>query len=56
MTRAQHSSYIRGAKLGALQLSDTLLSDGLTDAFHNIHMGKTGMYVLNLNYLYFFIN
>ncbi|XP_066246925.1 acetyl-CoA acetyltransferase, cytosolic [Euwallacea similis] len=41
MTRAQHSTYLRGAKLGALNLSDTLLSDGLTDAFNNIHMGNT---------------
>lgn len=41
MTRAQHTTYLRGAKLGALNLSDTLLCDGLTDAFNNIHMGNT---------------
>lgn len=41
MTRAQHSAYLRGTKLGGLNLTDTLLSDGLTDAFNNIHMGNT---------------
>ncbi|RZB66665.1 acetyl-CoA acetyltransferase, cytosolic [Asbolus verrucosus] len=41
MTKAHHSSYIRGIKLGSAQFNDTLLSDGLTDAFNNIHMGKT---------------
>lgn len=44
MSRAQHSTYLRSSKLGALNLCDTLLSDGLTDAFNNIHMGNTGMY------------
>jgi len=41
MTCAQHSTYLRGSRLGALNLCDTLLTDGLTDAFHNIHMGNT---------------
>ncbi|XP_030748579.1 acetyl-CoA acetyltransferase, cytosolic [Sitophilus oryzae] len=41
MTRAQHSTYLRGNKLGALNLCDTLLNDGLTDAFNNFHMGNT---------------
>ncbi|CAG9759954.1 unnamed protein product [Ceutorhynchus assimilis] len=41
MTRAHHSTYLRGAKLGALNLSDTVLNDGLTDFFNNIHMGNT---------------
>ncbi|KAJ8983189.1 hypothetical protein NQ317_005832 [Molorchus minor] len=41
MSRAQHSTYLRGSKLGHLNLSDTLISDGLTDAFNNIHMGNT---------------
>lgn len=45
MTRAHHSTYLRGNKLGHLNLSDTLLADGLTDAFNNVHMGNTG----NLN-------
>jgi acetyl-CoA C-acetyltransferase len=41
MTQAQHCSYIRGVRLGPIQFSDSLLSDGLTDAFNNVHMGKT---------------
>ncbi|XP_050314302.1 acetyl-CoA acetyltransferase [Anthonomus grandis grandis] len=41
MTRAQHSAYMRGAKLGSLNLCDTILNDGLTDAFHKVHMGNT---------------
>lgn len=41
MTRAHHSSYVRGNKLGSVNLNDTLLVDGLTDAFHNVHMGNT---------------
>ncbi|KPA51320.1 acetyl-CoA C-acetyltransferase [Photobacterium lucens] len=36
------SSKIRdGQKMGALELSDLLISDGLTDAFNNYHMGVT---------------
>lgn len=46
MTRAQHSTYLRGNKLEHLNLSDTLLADGLTDAFNNVHMGNTGKFGL----------
>lgn len=42
MTRAQHTTYLRGNKLGHINLSDTLLVDGLTDSFYNVHMGNTG--------------
>lgn len=41
MSRSQHSVYTRGTKLGDLGLADTLLVDGLTDAFHKVHMGNT---------------
>ncbi|CAH0562331.1 unnamed protein product [Brassicogethes aeneus] len=41
MTRSQHCIYTRSAKMGNLSLADTLLLDGLTDAFHNVHMGNT---------------
>lgn len=41
MSRAQHSTYLRGSKLGSLNLCDTLLTDGLTDAFNNMLMGET---------------
>lgn len=47
MSRAQHTAYIRGNKLGSLQLNDSLLTDGLTDAFNSIHMGKTGNFIFN---------
>ncbi|MCL2567292.1 MAG: acetyl-CoA C-acetyltransferase [Alphaproteobacteria bacterium] len=30
-----------GAKMGDLKLTDTMIADGLTDAFHNYHMGIT---------------
>nr|XP_023026936.1 acetyl-CoA acetyltransferase, cytosolic [Leptinotarsa decemlineata]AMB37467.1 acetyl-CoA acetyltransferase 2 [Leptinotarsa decemlineata] len=49
MTRAQHSAYLRGCKLGQLNLSDTLLSDGLTDAFNkDVHMGNTAEHLSKL--------
>ncbi len=42
MSQAQHSSYIRqGVKMGSSELSDTMISDGLLDAFANYHMGIT---------------
>lgn len=43
MTLAPHAVHLRGGvKLGATNLIDTLLKDGLTDASHDIHMGVTG--------------
>ncbi|XP_011054972.1 PREDICTED: acetyl-CoA acetyltransferase, cytosolic [Acromyrmex echinatior] len=42
MSRAPHAIYLRsGVKIGSCNLVDTLLEDGLTDSFHNIHMGVT---------------
>jgi len=42
MSQAQHSAYLRGGtKMGALELTDTMLKDGLWDAFHGYHMGVT---------------
>ncbi|PTQ09864.1 acetyl-CoA C-acyltransferase [Sphingomonas oleivorans] len=42
MSMAPHAQYLRGgAKMGAISLFDTMLADGLTDAFHNYHMGIT---------------
>jgi acetyl-CoA C-acetyltransferase len=44
MSQAQHSIGLRnGVKMGDGTLTDTMISDGLTDAFHNYHMGITGM-------------
>ncbi|XP_060516454.1 acetyl-CoA acetyltransferase, cytosolic [Cylas formicarius] len=41
MTKAEHTTYLRGNKLGNLNLNDTLLVDGLTDHFNKVHMGNT---------------
>jgi len=42
MSRAPHVSYMRdGTKMGDIKLLDTMLRDGLTDAFQNYHMGTT---------------
>jgi acetyl-CoA C-acetyltransferase len=42
MSMAQHAAYLRsGQKMGALELIDTMIKDGLMDAFHGIHMGIT---------------
>ncbi|CAK9819325.1 Acetyl-CoA acetyltransferase, cytosolic [Anthophora plagiata] len=42
MSLAQHVTYLRnGVKIGECNLRDSLLFDGLTDAFHGIHMGIT---------------
>jgi acetyl-CoA C-acetyltransferase len=42
MSMAPHAAYLRaGQKMGALELVDTMLKDGLTDAFHGYHMGVT---------------
>ncbi|XP_031626527.1 acetyl-CoA acetyltransferase, cytosolic [Contarinia nasturtii] len=42
MTLAPHAVQLRaGVKLGSTNLTDTMLNDGLTDAFSDIHMGIT---------------
>jgi acetyl-CoA C-acetyltransferase len=42
MSQAQHSAHLRGGvKMGELKLVDTMLKDGLIDAFHGYHMGNT---------------
>jgi acetyl-CoA C-acetyltransferase len=42
MTQAPHAAYLRsGVKMGELGLIDTMLKDGLWDAFHGYHMGNT---------------
>ncbi|XP_066563386.1 acetyl-CoA acetyltransferase, cytosolic isoform X2 [Amia ocellicauda] len=42
MSRTPHSVHLRvGTKMGDATLQDCILSDGLTDAFHNYHMGIT---------------
>jgi acetyl-CoA C-acetyltransferase len=42
MTQAPHAAYLRvGTKMGDLKFVDTMLRDGLFDAFHGYHMGIT---------------
>jgi acetyl-CoA C-acetyltransferase len=42
MSLAPHAAYMRaGTKMGDLQLVDTMIKDGLWDAFHGYHMGTT---------------
>ena len=42
MSQAPHAAYLRGGqKMGNLEFIDTMLKDGLIDAFHGYHMGVT---------------
>jgi len=42
MTQAPHAAQLRaGQKMGDLAMVDTMLRDGLMDAFHGYHMGTT---------------
>ncbi len=42
MSQSPHAAHLRnGVKMGELGLQDTLLKDGLWDAFHGYHMGQT---------------
>jgi acetyl-CoA C-acetyltransferase len=42
MSMAPHAAYLRsGVKMGEMKLVDTMLQDGLIDAFHGYHMGNT---------------
>jgi acetyl-CoA C-acetyltransferase len=42
MSLAPHCAHMRnGTKMGAMELIDTMIKDGLWDAFHGYHMGNT---------------
>ena len=42
MSLAPHAIHLRdGKKLGDTELTDTMIKDGLWDAFHGYHMGIT---------------
>ncbi|MBL8586963.1 MAG: acetyl-CoA C-acetyltransferase [Methylobacteriaceae bacterium] len=42
MSQSQHAAYMRGGtKMGELKVLDTMLRDGLLDAFQGYHMGVT---------------
>jgi acetyl-CoA C-acetyltransferase len=42
MSMAPHAAYLRqGQKMGSLEMIDTMMKDGLIDAFNGYHMGST---------------
>ena len=42
MSNAQHTAFLRsGTKMGEMKFLDSMLRDGLLDAFHGYHMGTT---------------
>jgi len=42
MSQAQHAAHLRnGTKMGSLEMVDTMIKDGLWDAFNGYHMGNT---------------
>ena len=42
MSQSAHCAHLRnGAKMGPLEMVDTMIKDGLWDAFNGYHMGKT---------------
>jgi acetyl-CoA C-acetyltransferase len=42
MSKSQHAAHLRdGKKMGDLNFVDTMINDGLMDAFHGYHMGQT---------------
>jgi len=42
MSQSPHAAHLRdGRKMGDLQFVDTMIKDGLWDAFHGYHMGQT---------------
>lgn len=48
MSLSAHAAHLRnGTKMGGLEFVDTMLMDGLWDAFHGYHMGNTAENVAN---------
>ena len=48
MSLSAHAAYLRsGTKMGGVEFIDTMLKDGLWDAFHGYHMGNTAENVAN---------
>jgi acetyl-CoA C-acetyltransferase len=42
MSQSPHAAHLRnGTKMGGVEFQDTMLKDGLWDAFHGYHMGQT---------------
>lgn len=54
MSQAPHATHLRSpVKMGSVSMVDTMMLDGLTDAFHDYHMGVTGEKIL-FCYIYSF--
>lgn len=50
MSQAPHASQLRnGTKMGDVAYTDTMIKDGLWDAFHGYHMGQTAENVAELH-------
>ena len=50
MTLSPHVSHLRnGAKMGGVKYTDSMIHDGLWDAFSNYHMGQTAENVAERN-------
>ena len=48
MSMAPHCQHLRdGVKMGDYKMVDTMIKDGLTDAFHGYHMGNTAENIAN---------
>lgn len=48
MSQAPHAAQLRnGQKMGDLNFTDTMIKDGLWDAFHGYHMGQTAENIAN---------
>ncbi|MDO5605276.1 MAG: acetyl-CoA C-acetyltransferase [Paracoccus sp. (in: a-proteobacteria)] len=48
MSLSTHAAYLRaGQKMGDMKMLDTMIKDGLWDAFNNYHMGQTAENVAN---------
>ena len=44
MSQAPHCIHLRnGHKMNDVTMIDSMINDGLTDAFNNVHMGITGI-------------
>ncbi|WP_339915222.1 acetyl-CoA C-acetyltransferase [uncultured Brevundimonas sp.] len=52
MSQAPHAAHLRnGQKMGALAFIDTMIKDGLWDAFNGYHMGQTAENVADQNHI-----
>lgn len=54
MSQSPHAIYLRNSlKMGDGTMIDTMIFDGLTDAFASVHMGITGL--LSFVFTFFFL-